>query len=110
MKNVAATEYTQPTPIATATSTIMSSVRARNAANAPEKKIDDAYTTTGRLSSSSHTSRSIPNGVASSRPSSSLPTIDHSTIGTVNTSATTKRLRMSRTIAAIDMPAWPPCP
>ena len=42
MKNVAATEYSQPTPIATATSTIMSSVRARSAATAPVKKIEEA--------------------------------------------------------------------
>ena len=105
MRNVAATEYTQPMPIATATSTIMSSVRARSAVSAPVKKIDDAYPTTGRLSTNSHTSRSSANGVASSVPSSSVPTIDHSTIGTVKTSATTKRLRMSRTIAAIDRPA-----
>ena len=42
MKNVAATEYSQPVPMATATSTIMSSVRARSAATAPVKKIDEA--------------------------------------------------------------------
>ena len=42
MKKVAATEYVHPTPIATATRTIMSSVRARSAATAPVKKIDDA--------------------------------------------------------------------
>ena len=42
-------------------------------------------------------------------PNSVSPTGDQMTIGIVNTSATTKRLRMSRTIASIDMPAWPPC-
>ena len=42
MKKVAATEYSQPTPIATATSTIMSSVLPRRAATAPVKKIDEA--------------------------------------------------------------------
>jgi len=36
---VTATEYSQPAPIATATSTIMSSVRARRARTAPSKKI-----------------------------------------------------------------------
>ena len=52
----------------------------------------------------------MPNGVASSVPSSFVPTIDHRTIGMVKTSATRKRLRMSRSIASIDMPAWPPWP
>ena len=47
----------------------------------------------------------MPNGVASSLPSSFVPTIDQATIGMVNTSATRKRLRMSRTIESIDMPA-----
>jgi hypothetical protein len=42
MKNVAATEYSQPVPMATATSTIMSSVRALSAAHAPRKKMADA--------------------------------------------------------------------
>ena len=55
-------------------------------------------------------SRSMPNGVASSVPSRFVPTIDHRTMGMVKTSATRKRLRMSRSIASIDMPAWPPWP
>ena len=42
MKKVAATEYSQPTPMATATRTIMSSVRLRSAETAPVKKIDEA--------------------------------------------------------------------
>ena len=88
----------------------MSSVLLRSADTAPVKKIDDAQRTTGRLSSSSQTSRSMPNGVASSVPSSLVPTVDQATIGTVNSSATRKRLRMSRAIASIDIPAWPPWP
>ena len=52
----------------------------------------------------------MPNGVASSVPSSFVPTIDQATMGMVNTSATRKRLRMSRSIESIDMPAWPPWP
>jgi hypothetical protein len=39
--SVTASEYSHPAPIATATSTIMSSVRARSARNAPSKKIHD---------------------------------------------------------------------
>ena len=46
----------------------------------------------------------MPNGVASSLPSSFVPTIDQATIGMVNRSATRKRLRMSRSIASIDIP------
>ena len=42
MKNVAATEYSHAVPMATATSTIMSSVRLRSAETAPVKKIDEA--------------------------------------------------------------------
>jgi hypothetical protein len=38
---VTASEYSQPTPTATATSTIMSSVLARSARTAPSKKIHD---------------------------------------------------------------------
>ena len=61
--------------------------------------------TTGRLSTSSHQLRPIPNGVASSEPINPEPTPDHKTIGTVKMSDTMKRLRMSATIAAIDLPA-----
>jgi hypothetical protein len=102
---VTAAEYANAIPTATATSTIMSSVRARIAAHAPVKKIEDEYRTTGRLSNKSHQFRPIPKGVASSEPISPEPTPDHNTIGTVNATETTKRLRMSATIAAIDMPA-----
>ena len=42
MKNVAATEYSQAVPMATATSTIMSSVRFRRAYTAPVKKMVEA--------------------------------------------------------------------
>jgi hypothetical protein len=45
-----------PVPMPTATRTIMSRVRARNAASAPTKKIDDDQKITGRLKSSCHTS------------------------------------------------------
>src|SRR5215218_6161144 len=81
--------------MATATRTIMSSVRLRSADTAPVKKIDEAYRTMGRLSANCQMSRSIPNGVASSVPSRFVPTIDHRTMGIVNTSATTKRDRKS---------------
>jgi len=39
-----------------------------------------------------------------------VPSGDQTTIGIANTTATSSRLRMSRAIAAIDMPAWPPSP
>ena len=52
----------------------------------------------------------MPAGVARSTPSTSVPRGDQSTIGIAKASATTKRLRMSRAIASIDMPAWPPWP
>jgi hypothetical protein len=44
------------------------------------------------------------------KPSTSLPIGDHSRIGTEKTAATRKRLRISATIAAIDIPACPPWP
>ena len=47
----------------------------------------------------------MPNGVASFEPIKPEPTPDHSTIGTVKISDTKKRVRMSATMAAIDMPA-----
>ena len=47
----------------------------------------------------------MPNGVARSRPNRSVPSGDQSAIGTAKTSATRNRLRMSRAIATIDMPA-----
>jgi hypothetical protein len=40
----------------------------------------------------------------------SRPIGDHSMIGIDNTSATRNRLRISRTMASIDIPACPPCP
>ena len=45
------------------------------------------------------------------KPSTSRPIGDHRMIGTDSTAATMNRFRMSRIIAAIDIPAWlPPCP
>src|SRR6266536_2840090 len=65
---------------------------------------------TGRLSSSDQTSSRSPNGAATVKPSTSRPIGDHSRIGIENTAATRKRLRMSATMAAIDIPACPPWP
>jgi hypothetical protein len=48
---------------------------------------------------------SSPNGTAGIEPNTVSPTGDQITIGIVKTSATRKRLRMSRTIASNDMPA-----
>jgi hypothetical protein len=39
-----------------------------------------------------------------------VPIGDHTRIGIENSAATRNRLRMSATIAAIDVPACPPCP
>jgi hypothetical protein len=103
-------EYSQPAPTATATSTIMSSVRARSARTAPSKKIQHDQKITGRLSSSIHTSSRSPNGAATVKPSTSRPIGDHNRIGTEKTAATRNRLRMSATIAAIAIPACPPWP
>ncbi len=44
------------------------------------------------------------------KPNMSRPIGDQSMIGMDNTSATRKRLRMSRTMASIDIPACPPWP
>jgi hypothetical protein len=60
---------------------------------------------TGRLSRNCHSSMSSPNGTAGIEPNTVSPTGDQITIGIVKTSATRKRLRMSRTIASNDMPA-----
>ena len=84
----------------------MSSVRARSAATAPVKKMRR------RLEDDRQAQQELPDVAVDARtasaarvPSSSVPTIDHRTIGIVKASATRKRLRMSRTIASIDMPA-----
>ena len=47
----------------------------------------------------------MPAGVARSTPSTLVPRDDQSTIGVAKASATMKRLRMSRAIASIDIPA-----
>jgi len=60
---------------------------------------------TGRLSTSENMSSRSPNGAAAVNPSTSRPIGDHSRIGTDRTTATRNRLRMSRTIASIDIPA-----
>ena len=111
MKNVAATEYSQPVPMATATSTIMSSVLARSAddraGEEDRRRVEDdgqAQQQQPDVAVDAERRREL------ACPAASVPTIDQATIGTVNTSATRKRLRMSRAIASIDMPAWPPWP
>ncbi len=107
---VTTSEYTQPAPIATATSTIMSRVRRRSAATAPSKKIHDDQKITGRLRINPKTSSRSPNGVSTVKFNTSRPSGDHNTIGIANTSATRNRLRMSVTIASIDMAPWLPWP
>ena len=49
------------------------------------------------------TSSRIPNGAATSKPNTSRPIGDQSTIGIEKSAATRKRLRISRAIPAIDM-------
>src|SRR5215467_12664042 len=58
---------------------------------------------TGRLNKSDHTSSRNPNGAATEKCRTSRPIGDHKRIGTENTAATRKRLRMSATIDDIDM-------
>ena len=79
----------------------MSSMCCRNARAAPLKNIRAAYST-GRLSSSCESLRSRPNGVASSCPNTFVPTLDQARIARVNTSASTKRLRIWRAIWSIE--------
>ena len=86
----------------------MSSVRARSARQAPSKKIHADQATTGSDKMSWNTSSRIPNGAATLKSKTSRPIADHNRIGTESAAATTNRRRMSATIAAIDMPAWPP--
>ena len=59
---------------------------------------------------SENTSSRSPNGAGTSNPSTSRPIGDHSSTGTDSTAATRNRLRMSATIAAIDIPPCPPWP
>ena len=51
-----------------------------------------------------NTSSRSPNGAGTSKPSTSRPIGDHRVIGIDRINATRNRLRMSRIIAAIDMP------
>ena len=60
---------------------------------------------TGRLSSSCHTSLRRPNGIGRSSCRISIPMWEYRVIATANTTATRNRLRMSRTMSSIDMPA-----
>ena len=86
----------------------MSSVPARSARAAPSKRIEAAQTTTGRLSRSWKTSSRSPKGGVGREPQHVATDGDQCRIGSENTAATTKRLRLSATIAAIDMAPWPP--
>jgi hypothetical protein len=100
------------TPVAT--STAMFSERLRSDVHAPPMKIQPAYHTTGadrtsmsQLRASMESTSSMLNVLTASGESS--------TTGTVRASATKKRLRMSRSIAAAmvgsDMSCdMPPCP
>ena len=90
--------------MATATSTIMSSVLARRARTAPSKKIHAEYATTGSEAISATTSSRRPNGAGAPKCSTSRPIGDHSSTTTDSAAATTKRLRMSRAMSAIDPP------
>ena len=51
-----------------------------------------------------------PNGAGTEKPNRSRPIGDQRAVPAVSTAATTKRLRMSRTMSSIDIPLWPPCP
>ena len=82
----------------------MSSVCALSARPAPSKKIQADHTTTGTDRISWNTSSRKPNGAARLKLSTSRPMRDHSRIGSERAAATRNRLRMSVTIAAIDMP------
>jgi hypothetical protein len=88
----------------------MSNVRARSARAAPSKKIQPEYAITGRLRISWKTSSRRPNGAGTPKCKTWRPIDDQSRIGTDRTAATTNRLRMSWTMASIDIAPWPPCP
>jgi len=49
----------------------------------------------------------MPSGAAALKPITSRPMRENNVIGMASTAATRKRLRMSRAISAIDIPAWP---
>ena len=101
------TEYVQPAAMATETSTIMSSVRARSARTAPAKKNQPEYAMTGRLRISWKTSSRRPNGAGTSKCKTCRPMDDHSRIGTDRTAATRKRLRTSWTMPSMDIASCP---
>ncbi len=88
----------------------MSSVRACKARTAPSKKIQAEYPITGRLRISWKTSSRRPNGAGRPKCRTWRPIDDHSKMGTDNTAATRKRLRMSWTIASIDIDSCARCP
>ena len=100
------------TPVAT--STAMFRARLRSEVQAPPMKTQPAYQTTGAESASiSQLRASIES--SSSRPKVLTASGDSSNTGIVSASATKKRLRMSRSIAAAivgsDMSCdIPPCP
>src|SRR3989442_1232800 len=96
--------------MATATRTIMSRVRALRARTAPSKKIRHEYPITGRLRISWKTSSRMPNGAGTLKCSTWRPIADQSRIGTDSTAATRNLLRMSWTMAFIDISACPPWP
>ena len=60
------------------------------------------------LASGGEASDPCANGAGSPKPSMSRPIGENNVIGTDSTAATRNRLRMSATIASIDMPACPP--
>jgi len=104
----------QAARIPTATSTLMFSARLRSEVYAPPMKTQPAYQTTGVDRTSMPTLRAVWESISSS-PSVLTASGESSTTGMVSASATKKRLRMSRSIAAAivgsDM-SWssPPCP
>src|SRR5712691_514529 len=65
---------------------------------------------TGRLRISWKTSSRIPKGAGTPKCKTWRPIADQRRIGTDRTAATRNRLRMSWTIASIDMTACPPWP
>jgi hypothetical protein len=100
------------TPVAT--STAMFSARWPSDVQAPPMKIQPAYQTIGAESTSISQLRASIDSISSS-PNVLTASGESSTTGIVSASATKKRLRMSRSIAAAivgsdmscDMPPWP---
>ena len=65
---------------------------------------------TGRLNTNWRTSSRRPKGAGTVKCRTCLPMADQSRIGIERIAATRKRFRMSRTMASIDIAAWPPWP